>query len=47
MGGQRYSPSCSLTVAYLELASGHACLEQKPVKLYSFLQKFWVVVLTL
>jgi hypothetical protein len=41
------SPSCSRTVAYRELARGHDCREQKPVKLYSFLQKFWVVVLTI
>ena len=38
-------PSFSLTVAYLEFARGHDCLLQKPVTLYSFLQKFWVDVL--
>ena len=32
-------PSCSLTVAYLLLASGHACLLHSPVTLYSFRQK--------
>lgn len=33
-------PSFSLTVAYRELARGHDCLLQRPVTLYSFLQKF-------
>lgn len=42
-----YTPSFSLTVAYRELASGHDCLLQKPVTLYSLRQKFWVEVLTL
>lgn len=40
-----HAPSCSRTVAYLEFASGQLCRVQKPVTLYSFLQKFWVVVL--
>jgi hypothetical protein len=43
-GGEQ--PSFSRTVAYLELARGQDCLLQKPETLYSFRQKFWVVVLT-
>lgn len=38
-------PSFSRTVAYLEFARGHDWREQSPVRLYSFLQKFCVVVL--
>ncbi|KAJ2991444.1 hypothetical protein NUW54_g8190 [Trametes sanguinea] len=38
-------PSFSLTVAYREFAKGQLCLLQRPVTLYSFLQKFCVVVL--
>ncbi len=46
MGKDRgYSPSFSLTVAYLEFANGQLCLLQKPVTLYSFRQKFCVAVL--
>lgn len=40
-----YTPSCSRTVAYRELARGHDCRLQKPVRLYSFRQKFCVTVL--
>lgn len=40
-----YSPSFSLTVAYLEFANGQLCLLHSPVTLYSFRQKFWVAVL--
>ena len=39
------SPSFSRTVAYLEFAKGHDWRLQKPVALYSFLQKFCVAVL--
>ena len=38
-------PSCSRTVAYREFASGHDCLLQNPVTLYSLRQKFCVAVL--
>ena len=40
------SPSFSRTVAYLEFAKGHDWRLQKPVALYSFLQKFCVAVLS-
>ena len=40
-----YLPSFSRTVAYREFARGHDCRLQKPVTLYSFLQKFCVSVL--
>ena len=40
-----HTPSCSRTVAYRELARGHDCRLQKPVRLYSFRQKFCVTVL--
>jgi len=39
------APSFSRTVAYRELARGHDCRLHSPVTLYSFLQKFCVVVL--
>jgi hypothetical protein len=39
------TPSCSRTVAYRELARGHDCRLQRPVRLYSFRQKFCVTVL--
>ena len=42
---ERYIPSFSLTVAYLEFARGQDCRLQNPVTLYSFRQKFWVDVL--
>ena len=38
-------PPISLTVAYRELASGQLALLQRPVALYSFLQKFWPTAL--
>ena len=44
---ERYIPSFSLTVAYLEFARGQDCRLQNPVTLYSFRQKFWVDVLHL
>lgn len=43
--GPRDLPSCSLTVAYLLLARGHACFEHSPVTLNSFRQKVCVFVL--
>lgn len=42
---QHDSPSFSRTVAYREFARGHDCRLQNPVTLYSFRQKFCVVVL--
>lgn len=41
----RSSPSCSRIVAYLLFASGHELRLQRPVTLYSFLQKFCVCIL--
>ena len=42
---RRNEPSFSLTVAYREFARGHDCRLHSPVTLYSFRQKFCVVVL--
>ncbi len=42
---KQYSPSFSRTVAYREFAKGQLCLLHSPVALYSFRQKFCVVVL--
>ena len=42
---RRNEPSFSLTVAYREFARGHDCRLHSPVTLYSFRQKFWVIVL--
>jgi hypothetical protein len=37
----------STIVAYLEFARGHPAREQRPVRLYLFLQKFCFTVFTL